>query len=963
VGRRNIDHSGQAFDRAASQALGCPANASDWPTFRDLSGISSGNHKAEMNVVISSFAAILVDAQQSSLLMKRIDVYQEILHWSTERPPWQKDALRRIVVNGSLNNSDLVDLDYLCCVAHDAVEETTGPLSASEANVDGVAFAPQPVVDPLASHHLPTELSHAQSVSIVRLEKLSNVNRLSSSNKIDFGPAPGLTVIYGDNGSGKSGYARVIRKACRTRGNSTPIQPNVFMNAVPSPASADFTLAVNGKEIPVKWKDGLPSDPNLGRILFFDALCAESYVQEDGVTTFSPAGLDILTKLTRACDSIKEQIAKRMRETQGLIDASKQAWSLHEGTKVSTFINSLNAASDESRLQTLTQWDTKASQRLDAVHLLLASNPLQKAAETRASIARVKAFREKLNAQLTALNDVALTALQQSYSDCHTAELAHQISSQSTFDSNFLPGTGGMVWRLLWEAARKYSTLEAYPDEFFPNIEVGTLCVLCQTPLDNAASQRLARFELFVKDLTLKTAEQKRSELDTFKTGLENLPDLTTEFTTVETDLLCLDHSIKLAISECIADSLPRRDSLLHFISTGDADGIAKAPENPVQEITQFEERIEEQAKTEESLHDANARASMLREANELEDRLWLYNNGTAVAEQIGRLKKLARLTAAQADTNTTQVTSKATWLNKAIVNESLCDTFKNEIDGMGLHTIKVGLCPAGGQKGTLRFGVRLAGVDSNVVSKVASEGEKRCIAFALFMAELSQASDTSALVLDDPASSLDHLICEQMAKRISREALKRQVIVFTHNPVFLHDLQTGADESKAARYLGYLQWNGDTPGEWNTGLPWEWKSVKDRFDHLRKEQLQLAKTVSTQMTEDDKQGIRRAYIRLRGTLERIIETKIFGGAVLRFSNYVNVKFVVRAVGFAQSEFDELKRLYDRCSDISDAHDASSGLHKTVPDPQKLKEDIESTEKLVETITARQETNKMAANP
>jgi hypothetical protein len=102
---------------------------------------------------------------------------------------------------------------------------------------------------------------------------------------------------------------------------------------------------------------------------------------------------------------------------------------------------------------------------------------------------------------------------------------------------------------------------------------------------------------LFVKDLTLKTAEQKRSELDTFKTGLENLPDLTTEFTTVETDLLCLDHSIKLAISECIADSLPRRDSLLHFISTGDADGIAKAPENPVQEITQFEERIEEQAK------------------------------------------------------------------------------------------------------------------------------------------------------------------------------------------------------------------------------------------------------------------------------------------------------------------------------------------------------------------------------
>ena len=37
-------------------------------------------------------------------------VLQEILEWSSDRPPWQRDALRRLVLNGELSDEDIVSV-------------------------------------------------------------------------------------------------------------------------------------------------------------------------------------------------------------------------------------------------------------------------------------------------------------------------------------------------------------------------------------------------------------------------------------------------------------------------------------------------------------------------------------------------------------------------------------------------------------------------------------------------------------------------------------------------------------------------------------------------------------------------------------------------------------------------------------------------------------------------------------
>lgn len=120
----------------------------------------------------------------------------DILKWSADLPAWQRDALRRLCIQPKLESADITTLVGIC----KATEQGT-PLDASH------------VRDPAASH---------AAVSLHALHGLSHVNALAPGERLSFGKT-GLTVIYGDNGAGKSGYARVLKQLCRARSPKTMI--------------------------------------------------------------------------------------------------------------------------------------------------------------------------------------------------------------------------------------------------------------------------------------------------------------------------------------------------------------------------------------------------------------------------------------------------------------------------------------------------------------------------------------------------------------------------------------------------------------------------------------------------------------------------------------------------------------------------------------------------------------------
>jgi hypothetical protein len=139
-----------------------------------------------------------------------MDVLGKILKWSKDRPAWQRDALRRLVLADSLYDEDFYELTELCKGAHGLSES----LDAK----------------PLDKSNIPTDRRAIGTVNLLSITHHSGVNALAENQKISF--SSGLTVVYGDNAAGKSGYTRILKSACKARG-AEEILGNVLSGTAP----------------------------------------------------------------------------------------------------------------------------------------------------------------------------------------------------------------------------------------------------------------------------------------------------------------------------------------------------------------------------------------------------------------------------------------------------------------------------------------------------------------------------------------------------------------------------------------------------------------------------------------------------------------------------------------------------------------------------------------------------------
>jgi hypothetical protein len=125
------------------------------------------------------------------------EAFASIVTWSADQPAWQRDALRRLVLQQGIETDEIDQLAAICKGVEKAVALEAGHLS-----------------DPNRDHGD----VYLRGVSGVR-----HVSALAPGQRLSV-RKDGLTVVYGDNGSGKSGYARIPKKACRARGAGSKVE-------------------------------------------------------------------------------------------------------------------------------------------------------------------------------------------------------------------------------------------------------------------------------------------------------------------------------------------------------------------------------------------------------------------------------------------------------------------------------------------------------------------------------------------------------------------------------------------------------------------------------------------------------------------------------------------------------------------------------------------------------------------
>ncbi|HAN49110.1 MAG TPA: ATPase, partial [Nitrospira sp.] len=192
-----------------------------------------------------------------------MSILQEILGWTQGVPAWQSDAAARLLAKQTLNAEDLDDLYALLKMAH------------------GIPDPKNRTPKPLASDQIPAPVKASTHVELLAMKNLQHVNAIAENQYLSFGSG-GLTVIYGDNGSGKSGYSRVLKRACRARDQMEAIHPNAYLPAGKAGAAeATFEIVVNGVKQDVQWTHGKVAPPDLSSLAIFDSRCARAYLDSE----------------------------------------------------------------------------------------------------------------------------------------------------------------------------------------------------------------------------------------------------------------------------------------------------------------------------------------------------------------------------------------------------------------------------------------------------------------------------------------------------------------------------------------------------------------------------------------------------------------------------------------------------------------------------------------------------------
>jgi hypothetical protein len=142
-----------------------------------------------------------------------------------------------------------------------------------------------------------------QAVNLKSIGKVSHVSSLVSDALLEFS-TEGLTAVYGDNGSGKSSYAKILKNACLTRGNTPRILSNIYAEKTGDPA-AEVSIIIGEEQHHVSWTLSAAAREDLKSIRIFDNTSAAHYISGEDAIEYKPAGMKLLSQLMRACEFVR----------------------------------------------------------------------------------------------------------------------------------------------------------------------------------------------------------------------------------------------------------------------------------------------------------------------------------------------------------------------------------------------------------------------------------------------------------------------------------------------------------------------------------------------------------------------------------------------------------------------------------------------------------------------------------
>jgi hypothetical protein len=191
-------------------------------------------------------------------------------------------------------------------------------------------------------------------------------------------------------------------------------------------------------------------------------------------------------------------------------------------------------------------------------------------------------------------------------------------------------------------------------------------------------------------------------------------------------------------------------------------------------------------------------------------------------------------------------------------------------------------------------------------------------------------------------------------------EAKTRQVIVFTHDLLFLRLLLDESERQDVKIEHQYVRREADASGICSPDLPWVAMRVKDRIGVL-KGRFQEAETVYRKGGADAyEQSARVIYGLLREAWEQAVSEVLLDEVVERYRKSIETKRVRRLHDITEEDCEAVERGMTESSRWMRGHDESPADGTPFPKPAELAKAIQDLEELVQRIRKRREGKKSA---
>lgn len=784
-----------------------------------------------------------------------------------------------------------------------------------------------------------------KGVKIKSLDNVVNVAAVDNEYGIEFN-TDGLTVIYGDNSAGKSSYAKVLKQACRAVDDNTIIHPNIYQDSkLIGSARIQITDESDNTHTIYREMNSSP-DPQLGHVSIYDSKCGQVYAETENSVVFIPSELQIFNLLAKYQNILKGDLLK---EKDSLIAELPKIPSFKDGTKIKKFVESISSKTTHQDINDTCYFNESDKKRLDQVHedlaFLLQSNPEKSIKELESKINEVKNLSARIKKTINLLDNTKIDKFIKDHDIYLDLKETLRVATNQAFNQQPLNHVGSNPWMNLWEASREYHDL-VYKETNFPNTTVGARCLLCQQDLNESGKERLNNFEEFIQSRISKETEEMENKLINFIDSLKNMSIEKIKDASIRGYIQNEVPTLDLKIEEFINSV---EQIIVNIGSSLNEESIEVPSLNdfPLQELNDWISSQVKELERKKEIAKSSEREQLFKEKSELESK----QEATRVIRDLHTIVDIKlraeNYNQAVADLSTTNVTKKYNVLASSFITKNFKSQIAKELKLMRCDNVLFDI-KSRGVKGQTTIKLTIDSNNSIDLTEVFSEGEQKALSLSFFLAEVSSLESKGGIILDDPVSSFDQGRREYVAQRLVEEAKNRQVIVFTHDIVFLHTLEKYSKISRITMKRNVVRRIGKNAGIISSDLPWVAQGVKKRVNYLKNELQSLKSKQKTYEQDKLFMEVKSWYSLLREGWERAVEELMFGGVIERFDPSVRTQSLKNA-----KINDELIRIVEEGMTKSSTmvHDESPAIGRLTPSIEEMEEDISNLEKFRKEFT------------